>query len=479
MTEEMGRIRVPHKFVRRKTPISMAPLLISSLVFAMFLFAGSHYLSAIGCGFTVAAIYFCLLTNGRVFPIRWFITAVAGLQWLLVPTLAYLKFGAYEPSPMRVAEQEYMLLAVPGTFALSLGLALFDRVDRNYQLKALTEVRVRWTGYKALLFPFLVVSLFGSFGAYLVPGELGFLLYLMSNLKYVAVLLLVASGSRWSKHAIIIILFVGTLDAAAGGLFHDVFLWATILTTFYWYMNLVDKTTRLVIVGLAIVTVGSFQTVKGEYRTDLASRAASGEISEYADRTLTRLGDIIIGEYDFNAVYVSTLERLNQGAIVSSVIDWTSRTQAYANGDTIQEGLVAAFVPRLLVPSKATAGGQKTFQRFTGRKLSKNTSMGVGLLGEAYGNFGTAGGVTFMLGFGLGIALLLRVTENIFWSKPLGLVMLPLIYLHAIKAETDFVTTTNHVVKATLFCIALVFLLERRFLGKAPMQRYRQGLPST
>ena len=56
------------------------------------------------------------------------------------------------------------------------------------------------------------------------------------------------------------------------------------------------------------------------------------------------------------------------------------------------------------------------FARFTGKELVKGTRMTIGVLGDAYVNFGVLGGAIFMFCFGLflnlGINIMLRLTNN-------------------------------------------------------------------
>lgn len=417
---------------------------------------GLSFLGALGCAFTILAMSICLLSSDRPLPLQWLITSVAGLQLILIPSLVYLRFGEYASSPMLVPEDEYSALAVPGVIFMAMGLFLFSASDRRFQLTAAARV-ARTEELKRLFVPAMVLSIVGTIGRFFAPGEIGFALYLLASLKFAGTLLLIYQRNRWSVPAVIVVLGISLIEAASSGIFHDFLLWGTIIFMAVCHQNNIRPLKRIIFLLVCVLFVASLQTVKGTYRSELSRQGAAGEITVYGQLTADRATEIIRGEYDLDAVYASTLERLNQGAIVSSVMRYTS-VRGYAGGETIYEGLLAALVPRFLKPDKATAGGQKTFERFTGRQLNETTSMGVSLLGEGFGNFGLWGAIFFMGLYGAGMATLLRLMESYFRESIIGFLLLPSIYLHAIKAETDFVTTVNHVVKATVFFALIVWL---------------------
>ncbi len=140
---------------------------------------------------------------------------------------------------------------------------------------------------------------------------------------------------------------------------------------------------------------------------------------------------------------------------------YTPYYEPYANGETIIIGVEASLIPRFLNPNKAKAGGRDNFQRFTGKKISDNTSMGLSPLGEAYANFGINGGIFFMFLLGLFynfyMFIILRLTDRF----PSLILWMPLLFLQVVKAETDFVVVLNHLVKASVVVTIIIFSIRK------------------
>jgi hypothetical protein len=153
--------------------------------------------------------------------------------------------------------------------------------------------------------------------------------------------------------------------------------------------------------------------------------------------------------------------RLNQGWIISAIIDNVPQNEPYANGETIVEALSASFVPRFLAPEKKIAGGRENFERFTGLPLGQNTSMGTSVIGEAYANFGAFGSWVFMFFWGLFLAGIFNLLVRYGKKEPLIYVFLPLIFLQVVKAETELYVVLNHFLKSIVLVFVLLWFFKR------------------
>jgi hypothetical protein len=147
--------------------------------------------------------------------------------------------------------------------------------------------------------------------------------------------------------------------------------------------------------------------------------------------------------------------RLNQGWIIARVMNHMPAKQEFVRGETIENGIYAALLPRILAPNKAEAGGRANFERFTGTELPETTSMDVSLVGEGYANFGKTGGVIFLLIMGAFYNLAIIKTISLAKLYPTILFWLPIIFFQVIKAETDFATVLNHFTKAVIVTFAV------------------------
>jgi hypothetical protein len=121
--------------------------------------------------------------------------------------------------------------------------------------------------------------------------------------------------------------------------------------------------------------------------------------------------------------------------------------------------LTSSLVPRVLWPDKPEAGGKYNMKYYAGLSIA-GWSTNVGPLGEAYGSFGTAGGIIFMILLGA----LIRWSYCMVFKKsariPFLIFWIPVLFYQATyAAETDTLQIFNSVLKSALF----IWLLYRQW----------------
>ena len=89
--------------------------------------------------------------------------------------------------------------------------------------------------------------------------------------------------------------------------------------------------------------------------------------------------------------------------------------------------------------------------------------MCIGTLGEAYANFGRDGGIFMMLILGCILNKLFAGFVNLGKFNGYFLLCLPLIFLQAIKSETELIVVINHLVKSIAVVLLLYLILPRAF----------------
>ena len=156
--------------------------------------------------------------------------------------------------------------------------------------------------------------------------------------------------------------------------------------------------------------------------------------------------------------------RLNQGWIISAIIDEIPARTPFIEGETIRQAVSASLLPRFLNPNKKRAGGRENFSRFTGLEIGEGTSMGISIVGEAYGNYNVFGGTLFMGIWGLFLGRFWRFLLKAAMQNPLLIAFLPLIFLQVIKAETELAVVLNHLVKSSIVVFGF-FWGARNFLN--------------
>ncbi|MBF2004232.1 MAG: hypothetical protein IGS49_01820 [Chlorogloeopsis fritschii C42_A2020_084] len=157
---------------------------------------------------------------------------------------------------------------------------------------------------------------------------------------------------------------------------------------------------KLVVIGLLTIYFGLsvFVTYLRDRSAIRAAEASSNSRIEEIQNTVSQfeLFDPLKQEH-----LESIDTRINQNVYVGmGVSNISSGLGEYAEGKTIEQGLISA-VPRVLWPDKPTsAGSGDLITQATGLKISEGTSMGIGQVLEFYFNFGSWGVFVGFLVFG-------------------------------------------------------------------------------
>ena len=249
-------------------------------------------------------------------------------------------------------------------------------------------------------------------------------------------------------------------------MFHDLILWSTLLFVFWFAMQRRDVVRKVLVIILALISVTVIQLVKQSMR----EKQKQGQPATFSGELVA----LVSGRSDAYSESALTLAsaRLNQGWIISAVLANVPVFEPYCHGETVEEALVAALVPRAFAGEKKKAGGQENFRRFTGLPLEDSTSMGISPLGEAYVNFGREGGILFMGGLGAVLSLSFLLLSKRVLKHPTFLFWIPLVYYQAIKAETELVVVLNQIVKGTIVAIGGYWICSRFLVRPAPQHQF-------
>jgi hypothetical protein len=246
------------------------------------------------------------------------------------------------------------------------------------------------------------------------------------------------------------------INSSSSGMFHDLLLWLALIFCIWYPTAKWLHYRKALIFILAAVAIFAIQVVKQDYR----ERLKSGERPSLVLMAIDYLSPS--GKAWEQDVLSLALVRLNQGWIVSAVMENVPDKEPFAQGATVSEAVIA-LAPRFLLPNKATAGGRENFRKYTGLPIGDSTSMCICVLGEAYANFGRFGGMAFMALFGSIFAI--YYSRILKWAvlHPDFLLWIPLIFYQAIKAETDLVVIANQIVKGSIVAFAGYWAIHRFF----------------
>jgi hypothetical protein len=393
---------------------------------------------------------------GKGLPVLEMLLLIAGMQWILGAFIEYNVSYNHFKYYMYVDESTYMSYVVP---AYALFVAVVFVISRNQSKLAINlDDLTAFSSYGLYL---LGVGIISDFMKPLVPDSIQFVFFLLANFKYIGALILFFSEKKWHKQIFYLTILYLLLYSIRSGFFHDFILWSSFFYMFWAYKIKPSYKTNLIIliVGFFLSTV--VQMVKSDYRELIWNGYAGDPVGLFIDIMQKRIS----GGFNEDRGEEGELNaRLNQGWIISAILEHTPRVEPYAKGQTIKEAVFASALPRFLNPEKKIAGGVENFEKYTGIQLEKNTSMGMSLVGEAYANFGNMG----MWFLGLWGFLLARFWNFLIEKSKKNIVILfflPLIFLQVVKAETELVVVLNHIVKASIL-VAGVLWLSRGFLNR-------------
>ncbi|MEM6515883.1 MAG: hypothetical protein AAF688_06845 [Bacteroidota bacterium] len=410
----------------------------------------------------VAVIYaFISFINGlgKTVPILEFMILIAGLQWIVGPLIEYSFPSDHYRYYMYVDQTTYMGYIVPAysafIIAAFLGVRLKDKI-----FIPIDDLK-RYKKYGLTVF---VIGVIFDLGSGYLPGTLGFFAFIVANFKFAgAIILFFSEDARLKKifYFSIVYLFLRSLQAA---MFHDLVLWSVFFYMFWALKFKPSKKQIYTTIFIGVFSLSTLQTIKAAYRSQIWNGYQGNQLELFVslfvdalffDDSSTNTEQDLTG--DENNV------RLNQGWIISAILDEIPKRVDYLEGTTIKEAVTASILPRFLNPDKKEAGGRENFMKFTGLSLGENTSMGISIIGEAYGNYGIMGGILFMGIWGYFLGWYWKILLKILDKNPLVLAFLPIIFLQVVKAETELVVVLNHLVKASIV-VFLFFWAVRKIL---------------
>ena len=149
--------------------------------------------------------------------------------------------------------------------------------------------------------------------------------------------------------------------------------------------------------------------------------------------------------------------RINQGYIVTNIMQTVPAKVPYEYGAEMMEIVKAAILPRILAPDKLKAGDRDIFMKYSGMPIRKGTSMGLSSLGDAYINFGQFGGVIFMFFYGLLFSEVLNAFFKNSSRYPVLILFTPLVFYYPIRPDCELQTILGHLVKS---CFLIYVMIE-------------------
>ena len=432
---------------------NFAALFIGSII-GVFYFG--EVLSAVSVGIFTLLIYRILFESNKQFVFREWALLLYCLNYLIAPAITYIQPEELVQYGMKVPLDQYFNLALPGFLFFTLGLIIIPtkifRVDYS-------KVDQSAIVNKDFLMKVVVVGVLLRVTSSIFPGEIGFVIYLIAMVRFVAAFALFSLSKRlWYYSAIVLSLEL--LYALVAGMYHDAVMWIIFFALYFIYANKPSIQIKLIGASSLILLVLLIQAIKFTYREAAWQDASKQNLSTATSIASEKAtSDVLLGEENL----LSTLNRGNQAWIFASTVDNLDRTKNFQGLTNVNKYLEAALLPRFLAPDKLSSGNKEIFNEFSGHNINGATAMGLGVFADGYISFGAWG--VYIFGFTLGVifSLTFKLVERWTQVSPFYVLLLLPLLNYAVRPDCELQTTINHLFKGVLLYGFLVYITRKRF----------------
>ncbi len=430
------------------------------LFFMRFIWVDLSWFSFIALAITIHQFLLLFYSIGAVIPIRYLAGSFMCLQMLLGPTFAYNGLDQYQwlEYQMKIPEASYFAYAIPAVSLFIVGLHVTaGKLKGEVLNRAEVAKFVNNSGH--LPYIFIIVGFLSSFFADSFGAELRFVFYLLGGFKFIGTFMLLL-GTRQVKTWVLVLVFGSIISSSLqSAMFHDLLTWlimlGAVLAIKYKPSILLKSVAAIAFILLAVL----IQQVKKDYREiSGGTESNGGDISSFQEAI--EKGEKEGSFFSKKSLAKSNI-RINQGYIVTNIMNTVPEIVPFENGRELMQILEAAFLPRIIAPNKLNAGDRTIFMKYSGLHLRKNTSMALSSLGDAYINFGILGGCIFMFCLGLVFSEVLNGFYRYSQTYSILLLFTPLVFYYPIRPDCELQTSLGHLVKASFLIYMLVIFWKK------------------
>ena len=416
--------------------------------------------------FVFYMLYF-LDNFGKRFVILEVIILMAIFICLVMPIMGYHYFNATNRLArtwtfhMRIPSNQFYSYMFPATIAMILGMKLpvfyRSKIFQNHEQYLINAKKyVSTMKYQGVIL--VMIGVFATVISKVVPSALATVTYLLRFTMFVGMFYCLYSNFAYKRLVLTLVFGLLAYQAVSAGMFGELVFMSLICLIQVMLGRKFSFSLKVSLAAVGLFLLIVLQAVKPAFRMQTwKGNNKESKVEVFADlfqQKLSNPSTLFSNEKALFAFY----GRFNEGQIISRVMYNVPQRFPYANGETIFLSLVASVVPRILWPDKPEAGGAANFMRFVGIKL-KGYSIGLSPFGEAYGNFGAVGGISFMFAFGLLFNFIFHWMLKTALKVPSLILWFPFVFFYAVQIESDVVTMINSLSKFAL----LAYLYYRFF----------------
>jgi hypothetical protein len=415
------------------------------IVLVMLAFWGmgwnSYNVLAIGLFTYYALQLYVNLTTRLAF--REFILVLYGINYLLSPAVTYEVGVDLLQYQMKIDGEQYFSVILPAFLCLQAGLYLIP--TRIFETD-FSMVKIHAFLNEQMLKRWLIAGIVLYFARAYVPGEMGFFIYLLGLIRYVAAFALFYLNRKRYRLFLFLVLALEVYGAILKGMFHDSMMWVLF---FLLFLGLIFKYNLKQKIIMAVATVVLFlfvQSIKSEYRNRIWTGGEEAGLTTFSNTT----SDLESGDVFSEENLRGSLNRVNQAWIFASVVNNMDKTQDFQGITNVLLYAESALLPRFLAPNKLSSGDKAIFNKFSGHTINEGTSMGLGVFSDGYIAYGYSGVLIFAFCFGLLFGGVFRLVQNWTDISPFFVLFIFPILNYAVRPDCETQTTLGHIVKSVL-----------------------------
>jgi hypothetical protein len=402
-----------------------------------------------------------LFKIGDSFPIRNLIGTVYSINYLLSPVLMYSWLNDYTIVwyRMKGTADDYFGYAIPAMLCLIVGLNLGKTQKSEYINVA--KVKEIIAQFPRLPLHLIIVGFIADFTRPFIPSELVMIATALSNLKYVGFFLHLLSGAKLNYYYLVFSYGFLTLQSLLSSMFNDFLNMLFFLGIFLAlrYRPKFSAKVLAVVGGLAIVSF--IQIIKFPLRERVSDVSGIGVVND-----AIKEGVDVDQKKGMDEKVANVVFRACQGWITSNVI-----VNYKQNGFVLQDGghsniiFQSALLPRFFVPNKYALGDPELFNKYSGHFVQEGTSMALGILSDAFIDFGY-NGIFIVLVWGLIFNFFIRIYSAMEKKYALATIFSSACFFYAIRPDTDSFGALGSLIKITFIIFIFLALLNKFYFTK-------------
>ncbi len=435
------------------------------VIFTKLFFPNLSYYSYFA--FMVSAYQFMLLfySIGFILPVRYLAGSLMCVQMLVGPAFAYNGLDEYQLGflKMQVGEATYFSYVIPATIMFLIGLRIKFNQNISDEYINTKKLKEYVSKNQITMYVFIVIGFISSLVSSFFSTEIGFVFTLLGSFKFVGLFMIILGEQQLKPITLFVVLASIILTSLGEAMFHDLLIWLLFMGA---VISLKYKPSNYLKLGLAVFFISTaifIQMLKGDYREATWKEGKEGNVTNFAATTQKKSDQNEL--FTIEKLKQSNI-RINQGFIITNIMNNVPEKENYANGVELLQILEAAILPRVIAPNKLNAGDRFFFMKWAGFPIAAGTSMGLSSIGDGYINFGKFGGMIFMFFLGLLFSFVISVFYKHSNEYPVLYLFPTLVFYYPMRADCELQTILGHLIKSCFLIFVLIKVWKNYFVLK-------------